>query len=794
MARIEEKNRRLSEVPFFILQEYYTTTAAYYDPQFAISVPEAKYTDANRALDFVIYLPTANTFNTISLYAPSGATSGNIITDYDVPPLTQHKLDTSFTLQRYKGFWQTSAASAEWLADVYIKKGSRLFDWIVEHYPDYIQTDQDLLYFGKVVDHSDTYLTIKYQGHRDIPKEVIAKYNRKERFMVFLNAFFDRTQSLLTKKKQGLSLLRDIEEIEATHLNRIGRMLIDDIFDVDSEFYIPEVAKRLFLRELVNLFKKKGTYRPLYFLWDILSWFRNNTIQLRELYHSEPVEAYYRHFDKRFTDTSGAIVRGNVALDTMAGYDEVMLQDGVEMSTKSRYTDIPLLIMNSPAEVGLSAVTPVTVLDDAWIIDSRLPGLIATDIVQKVPFYLVNISIDEGMMWGLPPAYENICYNPSFEIPGSGAVSATGWEGEYSLVYDRTVGGDIAILITAGTDSEENIISGRQLDVADEISPHKDFYPELEIDSYLPDGIVLGGYVTSGTGYSYSEGSDPTIAYAADIVFLDETTTSITGSTVPVSGLSANKWNSVHDVFRFPGKRIKFISPRIVFRHIEGGIYADVVYLKPWYTSGAIINDIIANGLYSSFEKFRPTNYKAYYFLTKGLSADVKWIKHRETDIKEIWSIGQTSAGPSADLPAGISATSAVSAVKIAMYDNTYLPIFYAVLGQNGNMTITGDEPLSEIPSGTTYLEYGPPSGISAAASRVITMPVFEKKYYLSSGGDIQRVLIKIKFDSEDEVWFNELWLFDHDFKKLFFYSTFPKVYKPKNISVLFNIVLVPSL
>jgi len=785
MARIEEKNKRLSDIPYYILREYYSTTAAFYDPD----ISGTGWNAEERTQDFILYLPIANAFETISLY-PTTAGSGSIITDYSE---INHELDVSLTLLRWKGWWQTSGASAESEADVYIKKNSRLYNWMTTNYPLYVQTDQDMLYVGKIAEHSSSWIKIKYFGYRDLPQDVIPTYNRKEKFMVFLNVFFDRVFSRVRKKQLGLQLLRDVEEIEDTHLNRIGRNLIDDLFDETSEFYMPEGAKRLFIRELINLLKKKGTYRPLYFLWDILSWNRLNTITIRELYYSEPVEYEFRDYDKKFLDVSGAIVRGNAALDTMTGLDEVMLADGVEMNAKANNTDVPDLIMDSPAEVGVSAVGPISVLDDSWIMDSRLPGLIASDVVRKVPFYWVNISLDESKMWGLPSQQENVCYNHGMELTaGPAGTSGFYWYGTYEIVSGGR-SGTYAMSLSAGDYVSTISVTGRQVDIGDIVDKYIEFFPELNMPQILPDGIFLGLYAASAAGESLSAATGAMFHLETDITFSDGSTTSVTGEQIPVSALTLGSagWYYSDSIYLF-SKNIKFITPKITFHHVSGVALVDDIEVFPVWTSAATVNNIVANSVYDAYEKFRPTSHKSYYMFTKGLSADITWTLAREQAIKEAYSIGQTSSGPVSLTES--TAASAVSAVRNALYIDTYIPIYHVVLGQGGLLSLTGDHPVSGIPSGTTYYDYGGTSGISANNRRIIVTPVFEKKYYMSSAGDVQRCLVKVKIDSEDEVWFNELWLFDHEFEKLLFYSTFPKIHKPKNISVIFNIMLVVDI
>jgi len=199
-------------------------------------------------------------------------------------------------------YWRKDSLFHEWLIrsanQYYIDKWG--IDLTIRNYVNY---DKIFLLFHKIFKSRDELTSrIIFYGIKNFVMDAIPEHQRTPKFKQFMDIFFDELY------QENYSLLKEV-------WNMFDPMLVDrkylgylskfyDMFDVDS-FNVPELHLREFVRDMIWILKRKGTYTDFFILWRILT-NTNNRMNIYERWHARnPAQwpEWPQQIDPNDTDT-----------------------------------------------------------------------------------------------------------------------------------------------------------------------------------------------------------------------------------------------------------------------------------------------------------------------------------------------------------------------------------------------------------------------------------------------------------------------------------------------------------
>ena len=169
-------------------------------------------------------------------------------------------------------------------SEVYFRKDSYFHDWLknnVTLYGDYINTNIEWLYFGKIYLVSSGHYRVVYDGMKNFALNALPQDNRTDTITDFFDIAFDQVYNQIYNAQKNLSSLLDPFEIHTDFLYYLAKM-----YDMEIPDILDEQSQREFVSNISNLLKRKGTYSSLFIIWQIFLRNTLNKLNVYERWHS----------------------------------------------------------------------------------------------------------------------------------------------------------------------------------------------------------------------------------------------------------------------------------------------------------------------------------------------------------------------------------------------------------------------------------------------------------------------------------------------------------------------------
>lgn len=381
---------KFSEIPYFLIQKYLEKTLSYEsdgDGSYLIGPTTTIVTEGGKSLELWIKDPDVG-FKPIIWVFPSTdyLEEDRFIFDKSLNTNVPSSLTTElsggayfFSIYDTDGKDLTTITASN---ECYLKKDSTFHEWIETNAPDYLEdsygvefvlrnyvnTDRQFIYFGDIYPTSNGKYHIIHYNMRSFVKNAIPEHQRTEKLKDLIDIHFDILHNeMYTKLKEIFSMI-DPLEVEISYLNYLAKFYNVDI----DNFLSNNWQKRVFIKNLINILKKKGTYSLLYIIWKI---FTNNVIDRLNIYErwhdksltgTVPVSACedYVHvwnYDKNLYDEGAGSVWYNTVV-VSGGYPE----DTTNKILTPHYTVEPDLTTVPTSDDTILSENLITNLYDFW--------------------------------------------------------------------------------------------------------------------------------------------------------------------------------------------------------------------------------------------------------------------------------------------------------------------------------------------------------------------------------------------------------------------------------------------
>lgn len=186
--------------------------------------------------------------------------------------------------------------------EVYFRKDSQFHSWLLtyarQHFIDiwdeefiirnYVNTDKQFLYFGKIYHKSGDDYHIEFYGMKDFVEKAIPEFQRTERLKEFINVEFDRVYQEIYSLLKNIWSLIDPYEVDEKFLGYLGKFYNINI----DKYKIDILNQREFIRELIYYLKRKGSYSSFYAVWKVLTEGTVNNLKIYEKWISRDFSTY----------------------------------------------------------------------------------------------------------------------------------------------------------------------------------------------------------------------------------------------------------------------------------------------------------------------------------------------------------------------------------------------------------------------------------------------------------------------------------------------------------------------
>jgi len=187
--------------------------------------------------------------------------------------------------------------------EAYFRKDSLYHDWLRLMAKDmlledmgieldirnYVNTDKLFSYFHNIFkSHDNQNCRIIFDGMKDYVMRAVPEHQRTERFTELCNIFFDQLYQEIFDLMKNIWSLIDPMEVDQRYLGYLSKYY--DMFDVDFKG-ASLLHVREFVRDMIWMIKRKGTYTEFYILWRILTATKNN-LNIYERWHRRDVENF----------------------------------------------------------------------------------------------------------------------------------------------------------------------------------------------------------------------------------------------------------------------------------------------------------------------------------------------------------------------------------------------------------------------------------------------------------------------------------------------------------------------
>ena len=195
---------------------------------------------------------------------------------------------TNFFNNNRETYWRKDSLFHDWLrkyAKTYYKN-----KWNIDlNIRKYINYDKCFLFFHKIFkDRNGVDCRIIFYGMKNFIMDAVPEHQRTPKFNEFMDIFFDELY------QEGYNQLKDVWNLldaMYTAIEYLGYLSkFYDMFDVE-EFDINELQKREFVRDMIWILKRKGTYTDYFILWRILT-NTINKLNIYERWHTKDVDTW----------------------------------------------------------------------------------------------------------------------------------------------------------------------------------------------------------------------------------------------------------------------------------------------------------------------------------------------------------------------------------------------------------------------------------------------------------------------------------------------------------------------
>jgi len=184
-------------------------------------------------------------------------------------------------------------------SEVYFKIGDYFYNWLIKNetlYKNYINTRFPFLYFGNIYPNVSGGYIINFYGMKDYVMDALPEHNRTPNLSEFFKLYFDMIYQKIYNSAKNVKTLLDPSEVD---INYIG--YIADMYNVSIRDSLNEIEKREFVKNVIYLLKRVGTYSSIYIVWKLISRDPYNNINVYERWHEEknptaPVLPYFRDY------------------------------------------------------------------------------------------------------------------------------------------------------------------------------------------------------------------------------------------------------------------------------------------------------------------------------------------------------------------------------------------------------------------------------------------------------------------------------------------------------------------
>jgi hypothetical protein len=177
-------------------------------------------------------------------------------------------------------------------SEVYFKKGSYIYEWLLKHpvYKDYFNTNKTWLYFGKIYPHtgSEVNYRIIFDGMKNYVMKALPLHQRSDNLAEFMSIYFDKIYHKIYNMNKNVFSLLDAREIDTNWIEYIAQN-----YNMDTEVNLSGLPLREWVRRLVFLLKRRGTYTSLYIIWKIFLTNTLNNLNIYNRWHVDNLSSYY---------------------------------------------------------------------------------------------------------------------------------------------------------------------------------------------------------------------------------------------------------------------------------------------------------------------------------------------------------------------------------------------------------------------------------------------------------------------------------------------------------------------
>ncbi len=198
-------------------------------------------------------------------------------------------------------------------SDVYFRRGTLIYDYIISRgYDSFINVNKPFLYFGKLwKGEVEGTIEIDSNHFKDYVYRCLPTINRSDNYDEYIGVAFDGVYNKTYNMLKNLQTFPDAYEIDEKYL-----MYLRETFNVPSVG--SDITERTYLKYIVSLLKRKGTYTYIYAIWKIVNQ-TSNTLNIYERWHDPlpPSSCPYPYFEDHL------YTKNRLYHDTMLTYNPV---------------------------------------------------------------------------------------------------------------------------------------------------------------------------------------------------------------------------------------------------------------------------------------------------------------------------------------------------------------------------------------------------------------------------------------------------------------------------------------
>ena len=177
-------------------------------------------------------------------------------------------------------------------SEVYFKKGSYIYEWLLKHpvYKDYFNTNKTWLYFGKIYQHTGSEINYRiiFDGMKNFVMNAIPSHQRTDNLTEFMSIYFDKIYHKIYNMDKNIFSLLDAREIDTNWIDYMAKA-----YNMDTDVNLTGLTLREWVRRLVFLLKRRGTYTSLYIIWKIFLQNTSNDLNIYNRWHVDDLLSFF---------------------------------------------------------------------------------------------------------------------------------------------------------------------------------------------------------------------------------------------------------------------------------------------------------------------------------------------------------------------------------------------------------------------------------------------------------------------------------------------------------------------